>query len=458
MQILFSKEFGIDSKFLERAGVFDALIDGDSKFFINLKLLQSTTVPEFVGAYDKINDYFRKIGLLLQNATIGDRLYKRAFELFNFPEVNGINLGFSSGNHGAGFGKELRLQIIKDAYKIIHGGSTQPEIFHLVGLFEDNVGPDRISDMIARLVFPNIIEYTKRIYKELLITPEKYPHHRFKNGIVMNPYKRNTDILLLPSEILNELPIARCWDDIERVCRENEAIKREINEVVAAEWHKISSTERKAYLKEHLFKNPEGLARVIESYRSARVEKCDFTADVEYVVGCLRSDYKVPVDSSSTSMEATIKILSEYKKWIEENKGSFVINESKSRHMEKIVQRTIHAVALMYCKEHNWDISPESDSGRGPVDFKISRGIDKTVVEIKLTSNQQCVHGLEVQIEQYALAEETNKKVFVLVDTGVGTFRIHDVLKKHEEMVENGKHPADIIVIDAKPKASASAF
>ena len=263
---------------------------------------------------------------------------------------------------------------------------------------------------------------------------------------------------MLPSEILNELPIARCWDDIERVCRENEAIKREINEVVAAEWHKISSTERKAYLKEHLFNNPEGLARVIESYRSARVEKCDFTADVEYVVGCLKSDFKVPADLSSTSMEATAKVLSEYKGWIEDNKGSFVINESKSRHMEKIVQRTIHAVALMYCKEHNWDISPESDSGRGPVDFKISRGTDKTVVEIKLTSNQQCVHGLEVQIEQYALAEGTDNKVFVLVDTGVGSFRIEDVYRKHKEMIERGEHPADIIVIDAKPKASASAF
>jgi len=37
-------------------------------------------------------------------------------------------------------------------------------------------------------------------------------------------------------------------------------------------------------------------------------------------------------------------------------------------------------------------------SGRGPVDFKISRGEDKTVIEIKLTSNNDCLHGFEVQI------------------------------------------------------------
>ena len=40
----------------------------------------------------------------------------------------------------------LRAQIIKDSYEIIHSGSEQPEIFHLVGLFEENVGPDRLSD------------------------------------------------------------------------------------------------------------------------------------------------------------------------------------------------------------------------------------------------------------------------------------------------------------------------
>ena len=86
------------------------------------------------------------------------------------------------------------------------------------------------------------------------------------------------------------------------------------------------------------------------------------------------------------------------------------------------------------------------------------RGTDKTVVEIKLTSNNQCVHGLEVQIEEYAKSEGTKNKIFVLVDTGDGSFRIKDVLKKHKEMLERGENPADVIVIDAKPKASASMY
>ena len=143
-------------------------------------------------------------------------------------------LGFSSGTHGAGFGSMLRAQIIKDAYEIIHSGSEQPEIFHLVGLFEENVGPDRLSDMVARIIYSDIVAYSKRIYRTLDISPETYPEYIFEDGIVVNPYK-GIKLLLLPVELLHELPIARCWDDIDRVCRENDAIRAEINDIVGAE-------------------------------------------------------------------------------------------------------------------------------------------------------------------------------------------------------------------------------
>ena len=88
-------------------------LDEDSSFFINIKLLKECKVPEFVESYNKINERFREIGLLLQNGPPGSRLYRAAYAKFNFPEVNGINLGFSSSTRGAGFGKGLREQIIK---------------------------------------------------------------------------------------------------------------------------------------------------------------------------------------------------------------------------------------------------------------------------------------------------------------------------------------------------------
>ena len=46
----------------------------------------------------------------------------------------------------------------------------------------------------------------------------------------------------------------------------------------------------------------------------------------------------------------------------------------------------------------NLDISCEVDDGNGYEDLKISRGNDKTIVEVKLTSNTHWKHGYENQI------------------------------------------------------------
>ena len=75
-----------------------------------------------------------------------------------------------------------------------------------------------------------------------------------------------------------------------------------------------------------------------------------------------------------------------------------------------------------------------------------------------MTSNQDCVHGLEVQIEEYAIAEGTNKKIFVIVDTGSNSYRVEKVIEKRNEMLKKGLSPATIITIDAVPKDSASKY
>lgn len=165
MAVFVSDEFKLGLG-LEELGVFDSLMDEDSNFFINIKRLRDTKVPEFRYSYNNINSYFRNLGILLKaSKNPGDKLYKTAVKKFDFSEVRGINLGFSKGTRGAGFGPMLSNQIIKDAFEIIKSGSEQPEIFHLTSLFEDNVGPDRLSDMIATLIYEDIVRYTKRIYE-----------------------------------------------------------------------------------------------------------------------------------------------------------------------------------------------------------------------------------------------------------------------------------------------------
>ena len=49
---------------LKRLGVFDAVIDKDSHFFINIVRLKHSSVPEFQTAYNLVNQRFTDIATL----------------------------------------------------------------------------------------------------------------------------------------------------------------------------------------------------------------------------------------------------------------------------------------------------------------------------------------------------------------------------------------------------------
>jgi hypothetical protein len=55
----------------------------------------------------------------------------------------------------------------------------------------------------------------------------------------------------------------------------------------------------------------------------------------------------------------------------------------------------IDLIGMSYRKANNLDISCEPDEGRGPVDFKLSRGQDITVIEVKLSTNKQYLLGMK---------------------------------------------------------------
>lgn len=46
--------------------------------------------------------------------------------------------------------------------------------------------------------------------------------------------------------------------------------------------------------------------------------------------------------------------------------------------------------------------------------------------------------------------------MFILVNIGQGESRINAVEEKRKEMLSTGKHPAEVVMIDARPKKAAS--
>lgn len=121
---------------------------------------------------------------------------------------------------------------------------------------------------------------------------------------------------------------------------------------------------------------------------------------------------------------------------------------------ERSVQNLFLSSAMSFCRAYDLDISPESDGGSGPVDFKISAGWhDKVVVEFKLSTNTRVEHGYECQLERYKASENTEHGIFVLVDVGDLGGKLERV---HALQAANGDRASDIVYIDAQRRVSAS--
>ena len=147
-----------------------------------------------------------------------------------------------------------------------------------------------------------------------------------------------------------------------------------------------------------------------------------------------------------SSREGAQEIIWIFKDWVENNGGWRVIQECDSRYKEDVIHRLMQLGGKTYLESQNLDMSCEANMGVGQEDIKISRGNDKTIIEVKLSSNSDCKHGYEKQLPRYAEAEHTKNMIFVLVYVDDRNWRI----------VKNSEYKPDIVSIDARPKKPAS--
>ena len=397
-----------------------------------------------------------------EQKSLKDTYFRAAFDIFKFSEVNGICLGFGEKAPGSGFGPKISMMVLETAYDIVKAGIDDPEFFQLLPLFQDNVGPDRLSDMIATLILPDIQTYTERVNQQLGITIDNYPDKLFNNGLLCNPVK-GYEVLLLPTEILHKLPVAKSWEEIDSVIVENNTIRAMMNNEVAEQWTQWAATDRKYYLREKIFKDSEKCKQVIEAYREEKLDAYNPEEQIDYFLAKLwqrieksgiswLSRYK---DREIDSKTASIEILNLFKNWVEYNRGWEVILSAGTQKREKIVQRVIHLSGIAYIRANNLSLSCEADEGRGPVDFKISRGQDITVIEVKLSSNGQYMHGYDTQVEEYAKAEQTDNMIYVLVDVG-NPIKVKKLLDRYNRDIDEDKKVPEVIMIDSTSKESAS--
>ena len=65
------------------------------------------------------------------------------------------------------------------------------------------------------------------------------------------------------------------------------------------------------------------------------------------------------------------------------------------------------------------------------------------------------MHGYEIQVEEYALAEHALYRIYVMLDLG-NPGKVKKLLDKHEDRLDKGEDCPDLIIIDSTEKDSAS--
>ena len=105
-------------------------------------------------------------------------------------------------------------------------------------------------------------------------------------------------------------------------------------------------------------------------------------------------------------------------------------------------------------RKTSFDFNAEVNNGRGPLDFKVSKGnADKTIIEFKLASNTKLKHNLQNQVHIYEKANNTDKSITVLF------FFNEKEKKKIDRVLEELQiiKKENLVVIDCtKQKPSAS--
>lgn len=135
-----------------------------------------------------------------------------------------------------------------------------------------------------------------------------------------------------------------------------------------------------------------------------------------------KSEDAYPNDSYKESLHR----VNDLKRYIEFNNIGILINP---HHKERSLQQ----VFKLFWRNTSFDFNAEVNNGRGPVDFKVSKGSqDKTIIEFKLVSNSMLEQNLLNQGHIYAQSNGTTNVIVVFFYfSSEEKERMEYILKKH---------------------------
>ena len=445
--ISFAQHFNIDEDALKKLGVFNPILNLDTKFFVDPLLLKDSQNPIIKKGFKTYNEFFRKTLILLKiSKEKGDKAWKEAKKRLYFPEYKSTCIGYGSDSiNGSGSGKELNEKILKSAKEIIDCAKNDPEIFLLLPLLEEGIGADIISDMTQNIIDDEICKYTINIMEKLgLKGTHKYQSKECEYILLWNPYY-NCHIKLLPRDILDDLPMADMFDQwLVNVSEVNLKLRERINIHLGNEWFKENKRYKKETLLNFIKKDTDFFFAVLETLKDSVFEHYDSISDPKGLRRWLEDSKKFintkdfnkihSVEARQESLfEAVEEIIMHFRELIE-NKDLWKIfwtkHGSKMTHVNELYSRMLfYFVSDVWLFASDSNISVECISNAEMV-FSLSQKI-KMTVWVKHSSNAK---GIEKAYSNNVHIQNSNKEntniVIIMQFTEDKTKRLDSIIKK----------------------------
>jgi hypothetical protein len=469
---VFSQVFDIKPEKLADAGVFDPILNVDTRLFVDPLLLRKSSfklVRE--KAADKLDEHFAQTFRVVRSIRQkGGISWRTALRMLTFREPLSTCLGYGKGTiGGSGIGQGLARRLVDTAMEIVERGIEDPGLFHLLPLIEQDLGADRISDMTCHTVKHELAEFTAEVCRDMGIETQVFELGSKEYELPVNPHRQKAlPVLLVPSDILRPLPIATSWEEIADAAGENEKLRRKVNKHVgdiwSNEWHNPSKRE----LRKVLLNNKSAFETILEVVKKAEINSYDIANDPEGLFRWLAyrspdnvefsEDIEFPSETSGEAAVSIIETIIREFRLLVEKKGLWKSLWAEHKPLkEPYAQRIFFAVCHCFCKYHDIDVTPEADTGTGAVDFKFSKGYgSRILVEMKLSTNSRLVRAYEKQMEAYEAAEQPLRSYYLVVNVGGIGKKEEKLLELRNNLASKGKRPPAIEWVDGRRKASAS--
>lgn len=481
-KIYFTDFFEVAPEVLEGYGALNISLINDLPLFIDPFLLFDSDKPNHLVLHDGIIRYVKFLRDVSSDETISRGLLD---SWFGFPEVSQNWLGFSkTGNKGSGLGKQFAGVLHRNLHQVFKdfGSETITRGSHLekLCLLADGVGRDHLSDFTTNLIKQYLLEYTQAFalahiaphYRRQFAIDKvtfDYTAKRWKGGKYELPAYGNDFVLLTPKEILtkdeawiNRSDLIDNFQDIYQ-SMPDEQLRSHVNEYFL---RRLSEDAKEEEIREAAASTIEHFPQMLdyyilhkedtgeEAHKASSLKVRDTEQQFIHQIRALVDGKLAGTDfyrESDDSFEESLRRLHYLKSVIEDQDGyRYFYHDKKPVHREEDLQLMYR---LTWCAS-TYDVNREVNNGRGPVDFKVSKGSrDKTLIEFKLASNSKLKQNLKHQVGVYEAANNTAKSIKAILYFSESEFR--KVQTTLTELGLTGRR--DVVLIDACPTNKPSA-